>query len=37
MAIVVLSNEIDAGTVGRLRTLVNGIAQALDGEAPVVP
>ena len=37
MAIVVLSNEIDAGTVGRLRTLVNGIAHALDGAAPEVP
>jgi CubicO group peptidase (beta-lactamase class C family) len=37
MAIVVLSNEIDGGTLGRLRTLVNGIAQALDGAAPAVP
>lgn len=37
MAIVVLSNEIDGGTVGRLRTLVNGIAQALDGAVPAVP
>lgn len=37
MAIVVLSNEIDGGTLGRLRTLVNGIAHALDAEAPAVP
>jgi len=37
MAIVALSNEIDAGTTGRLRTLVNGIAHALDAEAPAVP
>jgi CubicO group peptidase (beta-lactamase class C family) len=37
MAIVVLSSEIDAGTTGRLRTLVNGIAHALDAEAPAVP
>jgi hypothetical protein len=37
MAIVVLPNEIDGGTVGRLRTLVNGVARALDAAAPAVP
>lgn len=37
LAIMVLSNEIDPGTMGRLRTLVNGIAHALEADAPVVP
>jgi D-alanyl-D-alanine-carboxypeptidase/D-alanyl-D-alanine-endopeptidase len=35
-AIVLLSNEIDSGTMERLRTLANGIAAGLDPAAPVL-
>lgn len=37
IAIVLMSNELDSGTLGRLRTLANGIAQALDRQALPVP
>ena len=37
IAIVLMSNELDSGTLGRLRTLANGIAQALDAETLPVP
>jgi D-alanyl-D-alanine-carboxypeptidase/D-alanyl-D-alanine-endopeptidase len=37
IAIIVLSNEIDSGTMGRLRTLANGIANALDADTLAVP
>jgi D-alanyl-D-alanine-carboxypeptidase/D-alanyl-D-alanine-endopeptidase len=36
LAIVLMSNELDSGTLGRLRTPANGIAEALDpGSLPV--
>jgi D-alanyl-D-alanine-carboxypeptidase/D-alanyl-D-alanine-endopeptidase len=35
-AIVALVNEIDGGTMERLRTLANGIARGLDAGAPVL-
>jgi hypothetical protein len=37
IAIVLLSNEIDRDTMGRLRVLANGIGQALDAGIVVVP
>jgi D-alanyl-D-alanine-carboxypeptidase/D-alanyl-D-alanine-endopeptidase len=37
IAIVILSNELDSGTLGRLRTLANGIASALDTRSLAVP
>jgi CubicO group peptidase (beta-lactamase class C family) len=37
MAVVLLSNEIDRDTMGRLRLLANGIAQALDAGSMAVP
>ena len=36
-AIVLLSNEIDSGTMGRLRVLANGITTALYADALTVP
>jgi CubicO group peptidase (beta-lactamase class C family) len=37
IAIVLMSNELDSGTLGRLRTLANGIAGALNPETLPVP
>lgn len=37
IAIVLLSNEIDSGTLGRLRALANGVAKALDADTVAVP
>jgi CubicO group peptidase (beta-lactamase class C family) len=37
IAIVLMSNELDGGTLGRLRTVANGIAKSLDAEALAVP
>jgi D-alanyl-D-alanine-carboxypeptidase/D-alanyl-D-alanine-endopeptidase len=37
LAIVLLSNEIDSGTMERLRMLANGIAKALDADTLAVP
>jgi CubicO group peptidase (beta-lactamase class C family) len=36
-AIVLMSNELDSGTLGRLRALANAIAKALDAENVAVP
>jgi CubicO group peptidase (beta-lactamase class C family) len=37
IAIVLMSNELDSGTLGRLRTLANGIAKALNPDTVAVP
>ena len=37
MAIVILSNELDSGSLNRLRTLANGISKALDPDGLAVP
>jgi serine-type D-Ala-D-Ala carboxypeptidase/endopeptidase len=37
IAVVLMSNEVDSGTLNRLRTLANGITKALDADALAVP
>jgi D-alanyl-D-alanine-carboxypeptidase/D-alanyl-D-alanine-endopeptidase len=37
LAVVILSNELDRGTLGRLRKLANRIAGELDARSPKVP
>jgi CubicO group peptidase (beta-lactamase class C family) len=37
IAIVLMSNELDRDSLGRLRTLANGIAKGLDTDSVAVP
>jgi D-alanyl-D-alanine-carboxypeptidase/D-alanyl-D-alanine-endopeptidase len=37
IAVVLMSNELDSGTLGRLRAVANGITKALDADALPVP